>query len=85
MAGWGFSGVAWLRSGLRRIPSRFSPRGENEIQPGPAIDKHGATPHAARDNPYVVLLLTSPRIFDLDTSNTGSWIRAPQSGYEKKH
>jgi hypothetical protein len=58
-------------------PQPIFSRGKNEIQPGPAIDKHGATPHAARNNPYVVLPLTSPRIFDLDTSNTESWIRAP--------
>jgi len=41
----------------------------------PAFDKHGATPQTARDNPYVVLLLTSPRIFDRQSPNARSWIQ----------
>ena len=44
----------------------------NEV---PAFDKHGATPQTARDNPYVVLLLTSPGIFDLQISNAELWIQ----------
>jgi hypothetical protein len=64
----GLGGLGGLRSGLAPHPSRFSFRGSTRANQVPAIDKHGATPHAARDNPYVVLLPTSPRIFDLYTT-----------------
>jgi hypothetical protein len=78
--GLAFGGLVGCVLGLRRTLAVFLSGGSTRANPVPGVDKHGATPHAARDNPYVVLLLISPRIFDLYTILLQSMERASQSG-----
>lgn len=69
----GFWGRVGCVVGLRRTLADFRSGGRTRANQVATIDKHGATPHAARDNPYVGLLLT-PRFFDLYTILLKPWI-----------